>query len=62
MQDKAHSQLAAFYLVKKLGVTSLDEVDYRFRTQIIATLPMSILIWLSKGFKNFAGTAYQLCQ
>ena len=62
IKDDIYEQVAAPYLVKKLRITSLDEVDCKFRKQITNMLPDSMHVWLSKSFTNFSGTAHQLCR
>ena len=60
VKEKIYEQLAAPYLIKKLHITSLDEVDCKFRKQVTKMLLDSMHIWLSKSFANFTGTAHQL--
>ena len=62
IRDEEYLQIATPYLIKKLNITSINEVNCSFRKQIIATFPASTRIWLSKGFTKFAGTARQLCR
>ena len=62
IREELYSQIAAPYLEKKLRITSIDEVDLKFRKRILNTMSASNLIWLSKSFTNFLGTAHQLCR
>ena len=62
IKDNIYRQLAAPYLVKKLRMSSLDEVDFNFRKLVTKILPDALHIWLSKSFTNFSGTAHQLCR
>jgi len=62
IKEEIYEQLAAPYLVKKLHITSLEEVDCKFRKQVMKMLPDSMHTWWSKSFANFTGTAYQLCR
>ena len=58
IKEEIYEQLAAPYLVKKLRITSLEEVDCKFRKQVTNMLPDSMHIWWSKSFANFTGTAH----
>jgi len=62
IKEEIYEQLAAPYLVKKLRITSLEEVDCKFRKQVTNMLSDSMHIWWSKSFANFTGTAHQLCR
>ena len=60
MRDETHMHIATPYLIKTLYITSLGDIDCRFRKQMLSTLSAPMLIWLSKSFTNFSGTAHQL--
>ena len=62
IRDEIFMHIAAPYLLKKLNITSLNDVDCYLRKQMLTTLSSPMLIWLSKSFTNFSGTAHQLCR
>ena len=52
IRDEIFMHIAAPYLLKKLNITSLNNVDCYLRKQML-TIPSSpMLIWLSKSFTN----------
>ena len=58
--DEIYAQVAAPYLVCKLRIASLEEVDCPFQKTITNILSDSMRIWLSKCFTNFSGAVHQL--
>ena len=60
IREDIYKQIAAPYLVKKLNITSMHEIHWGLRKDIVNLLPKSLHTWLSKSFTNFAGTAHQL--
>ena len=38
----------------------MSEIDWCFRKSVVQNLPDETLMWLSKSFTNFTGTAHQL--
>ena len=48
------------FLVEKLKLGSIEEVEYSLRKLIVKLLPPKINAWLAKFFVNFTRTAYEL--
>ena len=47
-----HRQLASSYLINKLQLENLGEVDCGFRRVVVDVVPNNLRIWLSKSFTN----------
>ena len=60
IRDDAHSQIIASYLVDKLKIYTLEEVDYFLRKLIVKLLSPKTHMLLTKSFTNFTRTAHQL--
>ena len=60
ISEEIYKQIAAPCIKKKLNIASRSEIDWCFRKSAIQNLPDGMLIWLSKSFTNFTGTAHLL--